>query len=680
MLHSPESRSRTRTATGWGIAAGAAVFFLVLFDFGTNVERTAVAIGYGSNFYDLQAQAFLHGHLYLPDGSLGIEGFVVGGHTYMYFPPFPALLRIPLMLVTHEFDGRLSLVSMGVAWIVFAIMATKLFWLVRECARPDAPLGRAEAVVCAFVLATITGGTTLVFDASLPWVYHEAYLWAVALAAGALYWLVRVGIDPTAKAIWWLGGFNLALIMTRATGGFALCAVSLVVAVRALTGRPHPDRRRAGWAIGAAALVPLATSVAYNVIKFHHPYLFPLQDQVWTAVNPRRREALHHNGGTITGPQFLLTGIVNYLRPDGIRFTSWFPWITLPAHPAPAYGGAFLDQSYRTGSAPAFMPLLTLLTVWSLVRTYFVRSGAVAKRALRLPLLGALLIPFGVLDYGYLAHRYTSEFVPLLVLGAAIGCADLAPRLGALRLRWLVPSMVIIAALALSGIAANAATGFTAAAQTYGGDPLRRYVSLQEETSGFGGLPPVVQSTTLPTRAPTDELRIVGNCNGLYLSTGDAYQPWVTVENRPVRLRVIIRAKSLRRGQLLILTISGLTPTTVYLQVDPRGRLRFVTVTGARSQFGSWLTVTRGEEYSLIVTTRTDFQLFQVSALPGGPVAAVSAAQFDDHGDTHLGFVRANVPGAAAQRRVGVQVEPGVTAPPDLCARIAHDAGINVGG
>ena len=49
-----------------------------------------------------------------------------------------------------------------------------------------------------------------------------------------------------------------------------------------------------------------------------------------------RREALEVNGGSITGPQFFQTALVNYFRLDGIRFVDYFPWITLPAEPVPA--------------------------------------------------------------------------------------------------------------------------------------------------------------------------------------------------------------------------------------------------------------------------------------------------------------------------------------------------------
>ncbi len=69
--------------------------------------------------------------------SLGIEGFVIDGRTYMYFPPFPAMLRVPVLIVTDRFDGRLTTVSMLLAWIVLAVATATLFWNVRMLVRPE---------------------------------------------------------------------------------------------------------------------------------------------------------------------------------------------------------------------------------------------------------------------------------------------------------------------------------------------------------------------------------------------------------------------------------------------------------------------------------------------------------------------------------------------------------------
>ena len=62
--------------------------------------------------------------------------------------------------------------------------------------------------------------------------------------------------------------------------------------------------------------------------------MFPLQDQVFTGLNAHRREVLAENGGTLAGPQFFPSALVNYFRLDGIRFTGYFPWVSFPAEPA----------------------------------------------------------------------------------------------------------------------------------------------------------------------------------------------------------------------------------------------------------------------------------------------------------------------------------------------------------
>ena len=131
--------------------------------------------------------------------------------------------------------------------------------------------------------------------------------------------------------------------------------------------RTTPERRKLWWGILLAGLVPLALSIAYNLHKFDHVYMFPLQDQIWTQVNAHRREALGANGGAITGFAFFPTAFHAYLWPHRLRFVDYFPWITLPPRPPEALAGAFVDQAYRTGSATAFMPLFMLLQVVSTV-------------------------------------------------------------------------------------------------------------------------------------------------------------------------------------------------------------------------------------------------------------------------------------------------------------------------
>ena len=77
-------------------------------------------------FYDAQARSLLHGHWDVPANALSFERFKVGGRFFTYFGPWPALLRMPVIAFTREFDGRLSRVSMLVAFVVLLVFAARL--------------------------------------------------------------------------------------------------------------------------------------------------------------------------------------------------------------------------------------------------------------------------------------------------------------------------------------------------------------------------------------------------------------------------------------------------------------------------------------------------------------------------------------------------------------------------
>ncbi|KGN38889.1 hypothetical protein [Knoellia subterranea] len=677
------AQPRTPAApTALGLLLGGVPFFLILLNFRLDPLRTAVAKRFASNFFDLQATAFLDGRLDVPNGALGIEGFEIGGKTYMYFPPFPALLRVPVQMLTHELDGRLTLLSMALAWAVLAITATRLVWLVRECLRPRTPLSGTDKALGAILLAAITGGTVLTFDAALPWVYHEVYMWATALAVGSAYWLLRVALEPTRDSVAWLGGFVLATALTRTPGGIALSAATMGLGGWLLWRRrsDFQDRRRIiPWAVLGAGLGPAVASVTYNWIKFGHPYLFPLESQVWTKVNAHRREALEINGGTITGPQFLETTLVNYLRPDGIRFVDYFPWITLPSEPAKSYGGAFLDQTYRTGSITAFMPLLCLLCL-AAVPLLLQRKAPAAVVALRWPAVGTAVIGGAVLEYGYLAHRYTSDFVPGLVVVGTIGAWYLAPGIDALpgiARRAMVGMMSVLCAFS---IAAQMATASLIAAHTHRGDDLTRYLSLQEQLSGGpnSAVSKLVTHTKfLPVDGMTDGLHVVGDCAALYVNTGDQYEPWNVVEQRDMIVTVTPTFVRYRAGKLPLFNQLGIEDRTVSLEFAssvPQARLVIEDQDG--NFYSPWFPVERGRpikvtahglpdrfETRISVDGSSDYDLYL-------PTTEWNKDWYNEL--TELTFIANRDPGTADHARVSNQWGP----LPPLCERLTSQSAL----
>ena len=165
----PEGRGLHRYVVAVGVAMAAVTvpYLWVLWDLWTGRVDALRQLS-PDNFYDLQGRALLAGHLWVPNGSLGIEAFVHGGRQYTYFGLFPSLLRLPVLAVTHAYDGRLTAPSMLLAWVVTGVVAPLLLWRVRVLVRGDAVVGWAEAAACGVSVAALTGGSVLVYLASEP--------------------------------------------------------------------------------------------------------------------------------------------------------------------------------------------------------------------------------------------------------------------------------------------------------------------------------------------------------------------------------------------------------------------------------------------------------------------------------------------------------------------------------
>jgi hypothetical protein len=672
------STRRVRTASAIGVGLGALTYFLTLFDYRPDPLRGATGFRYAEQFFDLQATAIMHGHLAVPQGSMGIEGFVLRGHTYSYFGIFPALLRIPVQMITHEYDGRLTLISMAIAWVVFAVVTTRLYWLVGTCLRPDREVGRLEATVATVVLAAVTGGTTITFDAALPWAYHEVYLWSVASVLGSLYWLLRSLLEPTRAHLRWLFVFLLVASLTRTTGGWAVCLTTIAAAAWLWRGRSGAVRAKAWPGLLAAGLIPLAIAIAINYAKFRHPYMFPLQDQVFTHTDAHRRKILAENGGTLAGPQFFPSAFVNYFRLDGVRFTDYYPWVSFPAHPAHGYGRE-LDQGYRTGSVTAFMPLLLLMTLVS-VPLQLRRLRTFPERAVRLLFLGAFLMTGGVMAYGYIAYRYTSEFVPVLAIGAMVTAHVSIGWLRRVRPRIRTGLLVVAAVLAAYSLVLHALVGHATAATTHRGAPLEGYLSRQLGVSGstqaYRSL--VHHSVGMPTGGRADDLWIRGNCEALYMNTGgDDRIPWVLVQERDTALDVRT-GPDVRPGTYPLMRHSIDTDRTVSLRVNSDRTAQLVVDNAGLVSEGIAFDLPPDGQIRVGARNLSEIGAAEISSTPGGFVTYLPTSQWDDKQKPVLSSILALPQDDATLRAHGLSIQPAQTLPLTLCHRIARTVGVKL--
>ena len=394
----------------------------------------------GADFYDVQARSILHGTLAMDQRVLGIEAFGRGDDVYMYFGPVPALLRMPIVGFTQRFDGRLGAMSMLLALVVTLAVVAPMAWRIRTRLLDDRATSRWEVVGAGGLMFMILGGSSLLFALSRTWVYHEAIVWGVALTM-ASYAALLLWLDGNGRRF--LGWASIAAVLAMLTrpsiGGGAVAALGAVAAgfaVLRLMGRfpqrtrwlgafrmfeREPDGGSFGLAVAAVAL-PVATYAFVNWLKFRTLFSVPFDRQGYTLLSAQRQAMLEANGGSLFNVRFLPTNLVGYLRPDTLSVTTQFPFFRVRLSSF-TIGSPVYDLIDLTTGIPVMMPLLVglaLVGAWGVVRTHHSTLFV-----LRPVLLGCLLGTLAVLNIGYLANRYQSDFLPLIVILALCGSAML---------------------------------------------------------------------------------------------------------------------------------------------------------------------------------------------------------------------------------------------------------------
>jgi hypothetical protein len=518
-----EDRHKFTVAVSIGFLAVTVPFLWTLWDLWTgtvNPFRQVVDTFGGSidgNLYDEQARAMLSGHLSVPNGSIAFEAFGHGGHQYTYFGLFPSILRMPILFVAPGLSGKLTAPSMLLAWTAIGVITSLLLWRVRMLLRGPINLSWSESSVYGVLVAAMTGGTVLMVLAAAPWVFNEELLWSVALTLGSVFALLGVLERPSTGRVVASAVFVLCAALNRGSTGYACILAALLVAGWFALGNMGVENRRWSLPLLGIGLVPAAILAVVNLVKFGHVLGFSESEQLWTHIDAHRQAFLAANHNDPFGAQFLPSTLLAYFRPDGIGFSSLFPFITLPTSHASIVGNVAFDETDPTLSLPASMPLLLLLAVWGTVTAF--RPHSVGRAHLtRLLLVATAAGCLGVLLFGFIANRYLADFLPFLVFGSMIGAVDLCRRLSGRSRPLQYAAGASLVVLALLGLWANTAAAIGPAAGWTSNQALS-YVNFEDQVGGAKYASQVLHVAKLPVSAPAGTVADVGNCDGLYFST-----------------------------------------------------------------------------------------------------------------------------------------------------------------
>lgn len=579
------------------------------------------------NFYDLQARAMFHGHFWVAKGTMGIEAFVHDGHYFTYFGIFPSLIRMPILLLTSSLDGQLTNLSLLGSWIFTGIFSALLIWRIRVMVRGDARLGRAEAGALGLLMATILGGSVLIFLASTPYVYNEDLAWSVALTIGSMFALLGVLERPSRGRVLLSGVLVLCAALDRIPTGLGCVVAAVLVALWLGWGKAGVENRRWFGPMLAVGLVPFALACAVNMAKFGVPVGLPMQDQVWTHVNEHRRYFLAVNGGRYYGPQFFPSTFWAYLGPTGLRFTSSFPFVTLPAAPSAAFGGVVFDRLYRTASLPASSPLLFIVACWGAVVAFLPKRPG-RTNLIRIPLIGTAIAAGYILVWGYIATRYLADLMPFVIVAGIFGMIDIWRRVDGWRPRR--KGVLLGAVTLLAGFSIFASVGISISpSEQFNQTQLVHFVATQESFSRLTGASlsdDVMRGNKLPYWAPAGKFFVVGNCSALYLSNGDSFKTvpkqqyehmvWMPVERASgivYHVMLTFNVPSVEIGRPVPVVSVG--SSTLYVESAGSNKFRFVLGDKMWPVTGRAMPMRVGKTYPVTVIVDPNLRSMSVSIL-----------------------------------------------------------------
>ena len=456
--------------------------------------------GFSTDFYDAQADAFWHLRLGVPADVAGIEGFSIDGDTYLYYGPFLAVARMPIAVFGGWADGRLTRLSMVIA---FVCICSVTFHLARRAARlagaPDGAPWRPALLVAAVALSP---ALALAGRAS---VYHETELWAFVLILATFVALIDVLLEPARRPLVLAGAAAVATVLTRASIGFG-ALTALAITGGWLLWR---DRRLALGAV-TTAVAGLLAYIGINIAKFGTPIDLPANRQVLTQLSVDRAAWLAGNDGSFFGLRFLPTTVFHYARPDAIRFERLVPFVRFGPR-AHEFGSYPLESNTPSSSLTASA---TLLVVMALIGIVLLARGRHWKFTALM--VGAAVAAAPTLAIGFIANRYLVDLLPLLVVPAALAVGRFSTARRGI-------AIAAVLALVSWGAIANTALAVWQDGIERPGFTASRY---QVDERVFGGPPPSVVALDRDDPVPRDGVvGIDGACAGLYIASQDEWVP-----------------------------------------------------------------------------------------------------------------------------------------------------------
>lgn len=380
---------------------------------------------FGADFYRNQALAILDGRLDVPIKNYSWnECMMNNGKCFGYFGIFPSFLRFPEFLLTGKstVNHIPVYVALGIGLCFWASL--DLFRRIMADVADEGRLTEAMADRLLILGTLIIGPGSVLAFLSEPAVYEETIIWAIAMSMVVINMVWRWTRDPRH------GQLIVATVAGVAAVNSRLSAVPIMVVLggylvhrRFRDDSANDDVRGRNLEI-SLLVVPAVTYSAVMFAKFGQ--LVPPIKSLSYVNDKTLVDIKNANHGSYTSPRFLLTNLVQYLRPDSISWSSTYPWVRFTVKTT---ADAFLvPPIVRVGmwtnhvvSATNTMFVQLILSLTFLFSSF--REG-LKTRVLQLPLVlivATAAAPVPMLFTFSNTTRYLGDCYPFLIVGSIYG-------------------------------------------------------------------------------------------------------------------------------------------------------------------------------------------------------------------------------------------------------------------
>ncbi len=411
-----------------------------------------------SHAFDSLAEGLLAGTAQVDPDAIRWEASVYEGRSYMYFGPFPALLRIPLNLVAGAHAGHWSRLSCFLASTIglvsFAHLCASMLIKNRDL---DADETRH------FLITSVLGfglASPLVFLSFAASIYHESMLWGLAGSLAFMALLLPRLDSPEAlrDALPGLATVAGATLLSRATFGGPLYVILFLATAWLLieASRVSSQELIAEARLCIIYLLPavflLVFQLWYNYDRYGSIFTFVQYDWMgFMARDPEAMSILQEKGKF--NLQRVLPAMSNYFGVKREFFSSEFPWFRIvPPH--------YPDLDLYPRLFQSYLISLSVSASWLVLGAGFGLLHLLRGR--RSPLTRWCALAFFaqfllVSSYYIMEERYAVDLLPFMIFGYMIFLTDVAGR-GLLAGRSKDVVSVLIFFVAMSGIITSTST------------------------------------------------------------------------------------------------------------------------------------------------------------------------------------------------------------------------------